>query len=145
MRAETYLERIKKIDVLILNKNREHRRWVDAADGMGGNASGDRVQASRNLHRGADAIGNYIDLEREIKALEAEKQNIIHTIERLPSVEYDILHKLYVGKYDKKLDRMQYATIKDIAYQYEKTYDWAKKKKQHALRLLQGILDEQGI
>lgn len=145
MRAETYLERIKKIDVLILNKTREHRRWVDSAEGLSGDAAGERVQSSRNLQRVADAIGNYIDLEREIKALEAEKQNIIRTIEHLPSVEYDILHKLYVGKYDKKLDRMQYATLKDIAYQYKKSYDWAKKKKQRALRLLGAVLDEQGI
>lgn len=145
MRAETYLERVKKIDVLILNKRREYWRWVDAAEGLSGAAAGERVQSTRNLHRGADAIGNYIDLEREIPALEAEKQNIIHTIERLPSVEYDILHKLYVGKYDKKLDRMQYASLKDIAYQYKKSYDWAKKKKQHAMRLLGAVLDEQGV
>ena len=117
MRAETYLDRIKKIDVLILNKMREHRRWVDSAEGLSGAAFGERVQSSRNLHRGADAIINYTVLEGEINALETEKQNIIHTIERLPSVEYDILHKLYVGKYDKKLDRMQYDSLKDIAYQ----------------------------
>lgn len=145
MRAETYLERVKKIDVLILNKMREHARWVDSAEGLSGAASGERVQSTRNLHRGADAIGNYIDLEREINALETEKQNIIHTIERLPSVEYDILHKLYVGNYDKKLDRMQYSTLKDIAFRYKKSYDWAKKKKQHAMRLLGAVLDEQGV
>lgn len=141
MTAEKYLERVKKIDALILNKKREHRRWVDAAEGLGGVASGDRVQTTRNLHRGADAIGKYIDLESEIKALEAEKQNIIRTLESLPSVEYDILHKLFVGKYDKKLDSMQYYSLKDIAYQYKKSYDWAKKKKRHALRLLQTLLD----
>jgi len=145
MRAETYLDRIKKIDVLILNKMREHRRWVDSAEGLSGAAFGERVQSSRNLHRGADAIINYTVLEGEINALETEKQNIIHTIERLPSVEYDILHKLYVGKYDKKLDRMQYDSLKDIAYQYKKSYDWAKKKKQRAVRLLGAVLDEQGI
>lgn len=132
MRAETYLERVKKIDLLILNKRREHARWVEAADGMGGVASGDRVQASRNLHRGADAIGNYIDLEREIKALENEKNNIILTIERLPGVEYDILHKLYIQDYN----------MKEIAFQYKKSYDWVKLKKRHSLRLLQALLDE---
>ena len=135
MRAETYLERIKKINLLIMNKKREHARWVDAAEGLGGVASGDRVQASRNLHRGADAIGNYIDLEREIKALESEKQNIIRTIEQLPGVEYDILHKLYIQEY----------SMKEIAYQYKKSYDWVKLKKRHALRLLQAVLDEQGV
>lgn len=135
MRAETYLERIKKINLLIMNKKREHARWVDAAEGLGGVASGDRVQASRNLHRGADAIGNYIDLEREIKCLESEKQNIIRTIEQLPGVEYDILHKLYIQEYSRK----------EVAYQYKKSLDWVKLKKRHALRLLQEILDKENV
>ena len=145
MKAETYLERIKKIDVLILNKIREYRRWVDAAEGLSGAAFGERVQSSRNLQRGADAIINYTVLESEIKALEAEKQNIIRNIERLPSEAYDVLYMYYVGKYDKKLDRMQYASLKDIAYKYKISYDGAKKKKQRALRLLGAVLDEQGI
>ena len=132
MKAERYLDRVRMIDAMIGNKRREHQRWVDAAEGLGGVASGDRVQASRNLHRGADAIGNYIDLEREIKALESEKQNIIRTLERLPSVEYDILHKLYI----------QYDSMKEISFQYHKSYEWVKLKKRHALRLLQEILDE---
>lgn len=145
MRAETFLDRVKKIDVLILGKMREHRRWVDSAEGLSGAAFGERVQSSRNLHRGADAIINYTVLDGEIKALEAERQNIIRTIERLPSEAYDVLHMYYVGKYDKKLDRMQYATLKDIAYKYKISYDGAKKKKQRALRLLGAVLDEQGI
>jgi hypothetical protein len=145
MRAETYLERVKKIDVLILCKMREYRRWVDTAEGMSGAAFGERVQSSRNLHRGADAIINYTVLDGEIKALEAERQNIIRTIERLPSEACDVLHMYYVGKYDKKLDRMQYSTLKDIAFKYKISYDGAKKKKQRAVRLLGAVLDEQGI
>ena len=143
MRAETYLERVKKIDVLILNKMREHARWVDSAEGLSGAAFGERVQSSRNLHRGADAIVNYTVLEGEINALEAEKQNIIRNIERLPSEACDVLHMCYVGKYDKKHDRMQYASIKDIAFKYDLSYDGAKKKKQRAVRLLGAVLDEQ--
>lgn len=132
MKAERYLDRVRMIDAMIGNKRREHQRWVDAAEGLGGVASGDRVQSTRNLHRGADAIGNYIDLEAEIKALESEKQNIIRTLERLPSVEYDILHKLYVQDY----------SMKDVSYQYKKSYDWVRLKKRNGLRLLQEILDE---
>lgn len=145
MRAETYLERIKKIDVLILNKMREHARWVDSAEGLSGAAFGERVQSSRNLHRGADAIINYTVLEGEINALEVEKQNIIRTIERLPSEAYDVLYMYYVGKYDKKLGCMQYASLKDIAFKYKISYDGAKKKKQRAVRLLQEILDKENV
>ena len=132
MKAEQYLDRVRMIDALIQNKKREYARWVETADGMGGVASGDRVQSTRNLHRGADAICSYIDLEREIKTLESEKQNIIRTLESLPRVEYDILHKLYIQDY----------SMKELSYQYKKSYDWVKLKKRHALRLLQEILDE---
>lgn len=132
MIAETYLERIKMIDTLIQNKKREYVRWVNAADGMGGASSGDRVQASRNLHRGADAIGSYIDLEAEIRALEQEKSGIIHTLESLPRVSYDILHRIYV----------QGELPKEIAFDYERSYEWVMIQKRQAIALLQKLLDE---
>ena len=132
MTAEQYLDRIKKIDAMIKNKQREHWRWEEVADGMGGASDGERVQASRNLHRSADAIGNYIDLEREIDALKQERQTIIHTIEQLPSTEYDLIHKFYVQDY----------TMKELAYHFGKSYDWVKAKKRRALMLIQGIIDK---
>ena len=132
MIAETYLERIKMIDTLIQNKKREYVRWVNAADGMGGASSGDRVQATRNLHRGADAIGSYIDLEAEIRALEQEKSGIIHTLESLPRVAYDILHRIYV----------QGELPKEIAFEYGRSYEWVMIQKRQAIALLQKLLDE---
>lgn len=133
MTAEQYLDRIKKIDAMIKNKQREHWRWEEVADGMGGASDGERVQASRNLHRSADAIGNYIDLEREIDALKQERQTIIHTIEQLPSTEYDLIHKFYVQDY----------TMKELAYHFGKSYDWVKAKKRRALMMVQTMLDAQ--
>lgn len=132
MKAIIYLDRIKKIDAMIRNKLRDHARWVGVAEGLGGASDGERVQSSRNLHRGADAIGNYIDLEREIEALKQERKEIINTIEQLPSTEYDLIYKLYVQDY----------TMKEIAYHFGKSYDWVKLKKKRALVLLQAILDD---
>lgn len=66
MTAEKYLEQIKKIDAIIVDKLNDHKRWVELATGLGGFSVGERVSATRNLHKGADAIGKYIDLEREI-------------------------------------------------------------------------------
>lgn len=86
MTAETYLDQIKKIDFMIKNKLQEYQRWVEAAEGIGGAAIGERVQSSRNLHRGADAIGKYIDIEQEIEALKRQRQHIIETIEDRKSV-----------------------------------------------------------
>jgi len=133
LKAEIYLDRIKKIDAMITNKQRDYDRWVGVADGLGGASVGERVQTSRNLHRGADAIGNYIDLEREIAALKQERQAIIRTIEQLPSTEYDLIHKLYVQDY----------TMKELAYHFGKSYDWVKFKKKRALMLVQSLLDAQ--
>jgi DNA-directed RNA polymerase specialized sigma24 family protein len=118
---------------MIKNKMRDHARWVEIAEGLGGAALGERVQSSRNLHKGADAIGNYIDLEREIESLHSERQRIIQTIERLPAEEYDLIYKLYVEDY----------SMKEIAYSKKKSYDWVKFRKQSALRHLQGILSKQ--
>lgn len=143
MTAEEYLDQIKKIDSMIKNRLRDHARWVEVADGLGGASDGERVQSSRNLHRGADAIGNYIDIEREISALKRERQEIINTIERLPSTEYDLIYKLYVGEYDKKRDITKYYTMKELAYHFEKSYDWVKFKKKRALMLIQSMLDRE--
>lgn len=131
MKAITYLERIKKIDSMIRNKLRDYDRWVGVAEGLGGASDGERVQSSRNLHRGADAIGNYIDIEAEIRSLRRERQEIIETIERLPSTEYDLVYRLYVQDY----------TMKEIAYQLGKSYEWVKLKKRRSLQLVQALLD----
>lgn len=131
MSAEEYLDHIKKIDSMIKNKLRDHARWLEVADGLGGAALGERVQSSRNLHRGSDAIDTYIDLEREINALKQKRQHIINTIERLPNVEYEVIYKLYVETY----------TLKEVAYHFGKSYDWVKRHKHNALELLQNILD----
>lgn len=132
MTVTTYLDQIKKLDCIIANRYEDYTRWVEIADGMGGVSVGERVQTSRNLHRGADAIGNYIDIEREINALKEERQAIIKTIERLPSTEYDLIYKLYVKDY----------TMKELAYHYGKSYDWVKQRKRNAFLLLQDLLTE---
>ena len=135
MSAEERLERIKKIDSMIKNKLRDHARWLEVADGLCGASLGERVQSSRNLHRGSDAIDTYIDLEREINALKQERQRIIETIEQLPSAEYDVIYKLYVEDY----------TMKEVAYHSGKTYDWVKRHKRSALLMLQTFSDGEAV
>lgn len=132
MTAEKYLEQIRKIDAIIINKLKDHKRWVEIAEGLGGFSVGERVQSSRNLHRGADAIGNYIDIESEIKALREQRQGMIDTIEKLPCDEYKVIYKIFVEGY----------MLKEIPSLFDKSYDWAKKTKRDALRNLQEILDK---
>ena len=135
MNAVEYLERIKKLDVLIQGRLRDYKRWCDIADGMGGVSTVDRVQSSRNLHRGQDAIIEYISIEEDIERLKDERMQIIRTIERLPIPEYSILCKIYIEDF----------TMKEIAFSYERSYDWVKKKKRRALKMIQQILDEEGM
>lgn len=132
MTAEKYLQRIKQIDAIIVNKINDHKRWVELAEGLGGFSVSERVQSSRNLYKIPDAIGRYIDIENEISALKMERQAIIRTIERLPPTEYDLIYKLYVQDY----------TMKEIAYQKSKSYGWVKLKKKRALELVQALIDK---
>lgn len=132
MTAEQFLERVKKIDALIENKLKEYNRWVEAAEGMGGFSVSERVMSSGSLQKMPDAIGNYIDIEQEIKALKQERRAIINTLEQLPPTEYKLLHKSFIEDY----------TLYEIADYFKRSYDWAKKKKRTALNLLQEIIDE---
>ena len=134
MTAEEYVKRIQRIDVIVHNKLYEHARWVGVAEGLNGASVGDRVQASRNLQKIPDAIGKYIDIEGEIRALELERQSIMQTIEKLPAIEYEVLYMFYVKD----------CSLKEIAYHFKRSYDWAKARKKKALQLLQDMLDKKG-
>ena len=100
---------------------------------MGGFSVGDKVQSSRNLHKGADAISNYIDIEREIDELKKKRQELINTLQLLSPIEYDILYKLYIEDY----------VLKELASEFHKSYAWVKEKKRKALKHLQDILDKE--
>lgn len=136
MTAERYLEQIKKIDAIIINKKRDYERWVEIAEGLGGGLSvEDRVQTTRNLHRGSNAIIEYICIEDEIKELEKKRQGIIDTIQQLPYHEYEVLYGIYVDGY----------MLKELPSKFKKSYSWVQKTKSAALRHLQGILNRENI
>lgn len=132
MTAIQYLQQIKRYDYIIANKVKEYRHWVEVADGMGGFSAGERVKSSRNLQKGANAINNYIDVEREIKELKRKRQEMIDVVQKLSPIEYDILYKLYIEGY----------VMKELASEYHKSYAWVKEKKRKALAHLQEILDK---
>lgn len=134
MRAEEYLDQIKKLDAIIINKSERYRQCVEQASGLGDFSVGERVQRTRNLQQIPDAIAKYIDLEREIEDLKEKRAEIIKTIERLPFVEYKTIYILFVKEGN--------FTLKDIAWEFNMGYDWAKKRKAKALRMVQAMLDE---
>ena len=138
MNAKDFLRQIKKLDKLIENKLIEIQRWKDIANNTTATMSGERVQSSGNPQKIADAIGRYIDLEREInqdidKLVDAKK-DVIGVIEQLNATEYDVMHKIYV----------QYLTLEDVADAYDRTYSWVTTIHGRALKHIQNILNKRG-
>ena len=131
MRAEEYLEQIKKLDMLISNKTRERKRWAEIADGMGSFSTDEKVKSTHNPQKTANAIITYCDIDREIAELERKRNAIIKTIERLPPDEYTVIYENYV----------QLSTIQEIASLCDKSYEWVKKRKRRGLMLIQVMLD----
>lgn len=131
-----YLQRIRKLNTMIRNKEAERLQWKQIATGMGSFSTGDRVQSSGNPHKTADAIAAYVDIEKEINAaidkLIDTKREVIAVIEQLPEAEYDLLHKVYV----------QYMSLKEAAYAMDKTYSWATSMHGIALKHVSELLDQ---
>ncbi len=132
MTAIEYVKQINKLEELIRHKLIDHKRWVELAEGLGGFAVGERVQSSKNLHQIPEAIGRYVDLEKEIAELRQKRAEIIKVIESLPRKEYNVIYKLFVED----------MSMKEVAYFYDRSYDWVKLKKRSALRKIQATLDE---
>lgn len=139
MKAIEFLRQVEKLDRLIANKQIEVERWRALAVGTGTNTEGERVQSSGSKQRMQDAVCRYISIEEEINQYIDElvgiKQNIISTIEELPTNEYDILHKVYI----------QHIKLYKVAENWEgetKSLTSVKKIHRKALSSLQKILDE---
>lgn len=136
MDAKLFLRQLKKLDYMIENKTIERNQWKSIATSTTAQMCGERVQTSGSKQKMADAVGIYMDIEREvdeyIDMLVAKKKDIISVIEQLDAGEYDIMHKRYV----------QYLTIEEIAACKNKTPSSIKGTHRAALGKVQKILDE---
>lgn len=135
-KAQTYLERVAKLDAIIENKLTEQRQWKDLALSITANMDGEKVQSSGSQSKMADAVINCIAMEDEIaeavKQLIAEKKQVVKTIEQLYSpTEYRILHMRYI----------QHISLTDIAERMSKEYTWVTTTHGRALKHLQNMLD----
>ncbi len=136
MKAKEYLLQIRKLDCLIKNKQKEIDHWKTVACSTGTYSEGERVQSSGNPHKMESAVDRYIDMQVEITAdidrFIDMKKEVIRTIEVLPVMEYDLLHKIYV----------QGRTLDEVAEDYDKSRRWADSVHGRALASLQRVLDE---
>lgn len=135
MDAKKYLHQVSKLNRLIENKMIELAQWKSMATGTGTFSDGERVQSSGNQQKMAEAVGRYVDIERELDACIDRyidtKNEVIHTIEQLPAVEYDVLHKIYI----------QEKTLAEVAIICDRAYSWATTIHGRALKMVQDILD----
>lgn len=146
MEAREFLKQVKKLDRIIENKLIEKEQMKAMASSVTSGSTSitvngvlhsmERVQASANPQKMADAINRYIDIEEEInqcidKLLEVKK-DVCSVIEQLKTPEYDLLHKVYI----------QHIELWDAADKCEKSYAWAKATHRRALNNVQRILDQ---
>ena len=139
MKAIDFLRQVDKLDRLIANKIIEMERWKALAMGTGASTEGERVQSSGSKQRMQDAVCRYISIEDDINQyideLVDKKQEVISTIEQLPTKEYDILHKIYI----------QHIKLHEVAENWDgetRSLTGVKKIHRKALISLQRLLDE---
>lgn len=136
MKAKCFLRQIEKLDRMIKNKVVEQEQWRSIAMGTTAPMGGERVQSSGNKQKMADAVERFVEIEGEINKsidiLVDTKNDVISVIEQLKTIEYDILHKLYV----------QYMSLYDVADIYDKSYSWVTTIHGRALKNVQTILDQ---
>ena len=136
MNAREFLKQPKKLDKMIENKLNEKEQWKCIATGTTAQMGGERVQSSGSQQKMADAVVRFVDIEKEIDRcidnLVDTKKDVIAVIEQLNASEYDLLHKIYI----------QFFTLQEVAYLYDKSISWAKTVHKRGLKNVQKILDE---
>lgn len=146
-----FLEQLEKLDLMIENKMIEREQWKAIAEGVtaGGTSvivldkkgrkelhNMEKVQASSNPQKMADAIHKMIEIDAEIdlcidKLIEAKK-DVISVIEQLPAAEYDIIHKIYV----------QHIPLYEVSTMSDRSYSSITTLHGRALKNVQRILNE---
>ena len=136
MTGQEYLDQLEHLEAMIKNKEIEKRQWRDIALGATAKYDGERVQSTGNQQKMSDAVIKLADIDREIDRIIDEKVDtrlkIIATIEKLPSMEYRVLHSIYIKK----------MSLKEAAADCNKSYGWAKNVHADAVRHLGRIINK---
>ena len=138
LRADNYLQLIKKMDVRIQSKLVELYQLRCLATNITAQTGTEPVQTSGVSDRVGNIAGKIVDLEKEIDDMIfqfiRDKQERISVIEQVDdTLLFSILHKHYV----------QYKKIKTIAEEEHYTEVHISNKHKEALDRVQEILDKQ--
>lgn len=146
MTAQNFLNRLKKLPIIIENCELEKQMWEAKATNStaGGvtiqllNKKGEeelhnmeRVQSSSCSDPVGIAVPNYVDLERKIAALKTEKKDAESILEQLEANQYDVLYKFYILEF----------RLYEIANDMNKSYSTICKIRKTGLNNLQLLLD----
>lgn len=152
MKVKEYLLQVQKIDKLIENKLIEKEQWESIAEGTSSRSDGERVQTSTNKQKMEDAVVKITEIKEEInkqvQKLIETKQDVISTIEQLKPIEYDLLHKMYIGVNINDSDGntyVHYLDFNEVAKINGKSYSWATTTHGRALKQAQMIINQKGI
>ena len=131
MTAEEYLQSYQKKETIIANKRIERKRKLEQATDITSKLTEVKVKSSSNKQKVAAAAINCAAIDKQIEKLESEMQEIINTIEKLPELQYDILHKRYI----------QYWTMDEIAESRNYSKSWVEKTHRKALDAVESLLN----
>ena len=148
MKAYDFLCQVKELEQTIRIKQAEIDKWNNIAENSNAQAEGEKVQTSKTQQSMENAVAIYVDIQREVedcynKLIEAMR-DVTKVIEQLPLAEYDMLHKVYIGrmKETKTGEKYtEYMTLKEVAMSQCKSYSWATNIHSSAKKHVQEILD----
>ena len=131
MEAREFLAKIEFNRIAIANKQAEKKYWLEMAEGMTANVSGERVQSSGDPHKMESKVIEAVLIDQEIERLKAEILGVIRMIERLKPLEYQFLHLVYV----------QGKRVKEVTAELGKSDSWSVRTHKKAIENLQELLD----
>ncbi len=132
MDAKEYLRKLYYLDTKIKEDKERVERLKEKAQKRTSSLSPDKVQSSGSNSKTADAVCDWVVIEKQIAEDEKKIQEIIRTIEQLNPYESLVLYQRY--KNDKSL--------KEISSDINRSYSWVSKVHGIGVKKVQDILDE---
>lgn len=129
MDADKYLGQLRVFSRLIAMKRREAEMWRSVALGSASGMDADRVQASPNQDRMADAVSKAMDYEKAAEALTWQLINlqleIVEKLDNMPTTDYGILLSDYY---------VNGMTVQEIAAEWNYSWRHIQRMKADALK-----------
>lgn len=136
MDAKEYLEEVQMLDVQIASVKRKIARQKAVATSITARMEGERVQSSGAKQKIADAVGSYVDIERdELAPLLRRREEILGTVKKVKGkLCFIVLYECYFeGK-----------SLKQITRELKYSYSHIAREHGKGLRQVQRIIGEGG-